>query len=394
LFSCGPSLYRRPHIGNYRTFLYEDILQRYLEYLGYEVVRLISLTDIEDKTILESREKGLSLRDLVEKNRRIFSEDSELLKMRTPTYKACMMVCTSTAIEEAAKLIRKLLEKEYAYYFNHKGRLNVYFDPLKFQGFGKLSKLDMSNWPRKKRRFHRDTYPGTPWNQGDFILWHGYKEGDVDFWETEIGKGRPAWNIQDAATITKYLGSTIDVACGGIDNLTRHHDYTIAIVESASGKNLAPYWLHGQHLFVKGDKMSKSKGNVYYPEDLTKIGYTGEQIRFFLIYAHYRKRLNFTFEKLKNTSKKLDAFRNIIQDLGKARSKETSIRAMKLVNSLRQTFEKHMNRDLAVKDAFDSTFSIVSKLDILNKKGKLSHESACLTLSNLRRINDVLQVVF
>lgn len=394
IFTCGPSVYRQPHIGNYRTFLYEDLLQRYLEYLGYDVVRLISLTDIEDKAIAEAEKEEVSVKELAERNRRIFSEDSELLRMRSPTYSACMMACSSTAVEETAKLIKNLLEKGYAYYYKYKGRRNVYYDPLKFEGFGKLSKLDLSRWPKKKRRFHKDTYPGTPWNMGDFILWHGYKESDADYWDTEIGKGRPAWNIQDAATITKYLGFNVDAACGEIDNLTRHHDYTIAIVEGVSEEELAHYWLHGQHLFVEGKKMSKSKGNVYYPNDLIRMGYTGEHIRFFLIYGHYRKRLNFTLEKMKRTSRKLDVFKNMVRSLEKAKSKEPSRKAKKLVDHLITVFEKDMNDDLNVKAAFNGLFSVVKKLDNLRKRGKLSHEDARTATDKLRKIDSVLQIVF
>jgi len=358
------------------------------------VVRLISLTDIEDKAIVEAEKEGVSVKELAERNMRIFSEDSELLRMKNPTYSACMMACSSTAVEEAAKLIKTLLQKGYAYYYKHKGRRNVYFDPLKFRGFGKLSRLDMSKWPKKKRRFHKDNYPGTPWNLGDFILWYDYKDGDADYWDTEIGRGRPAWNIQDAATITKYLGLTVDVACGGIDNLTRHHDYTIAIVEGVSGEELAHYWLHGQHLFVDGKKMSKSKGNVYYPNDLVKMGCTGEHMRFFLIYGHYRKRLNFTLTKMKRISRRLDAFKNMVRSLEKAESKKPSQKVKKFVDDLIRVFESYMNDDLNVRAAFDALFSVVKKLDDLRKRGKLGYEDACTTTDRLRKIDSVLQVVF
>ena len=394
MFTCGPSVYRRPHIGNYRTFLYEDLLQRYLEYLGYDVVRLISLTDIEDKAIVEAEKEGVSVKELAQRNRRIFLEDSELLRMKKPTYSACMMACSSTAVEEVAKLIKTLLEKGYAYYYEHKGRRSAYYDPLRFKGFGKLSKLDMNRWPKKKRRFHKDTYPGTPWNKGDFILWHGYKEGDADYWDTEIGRGRPAWNIQDAATIAKYLGLSVDVACGGIDNLVRHHDYTIAIIEGVSGEEFAHYWFHGQHLFVDGKKMSKSKGNVYYTNDLVRMGYTGEQIRFFLIYEQYRKRLNFTLEKMQRTSKKLDTFKNMLRSFERAESEEPSKKARKLVDELITAFEKNMNDDLNVKAAFDALFSLVSKLDNLRSKGKLSYEDARTATDKLRKIDSVIQIIY
>ncbi len=394
MFTCGPSVYRQPHIGNYRTFLYEDLLQRYLEYLGYDVTRLISLTDIEDKAIVEAEKEHVSVKELAERNRRIFLRDSELLRIKSPTYSACMMACSSTAVEEAAKLIKNLLEKDCAYYYKHKGRRNAYYDPLKFEDFGKLSKLDMSKWPRKKRRFHKDTYPGNRWNRGDFILWHGYKEGDADYWDTEIGKGRPAWNIQDAATITKYLGFTVDIACGGIDNLARHHDYTIAIVEGVSGEEFAHYWFHGQHLFVDGKKMSKSKGNVYYPSDLVRMGYTGEHIRFFLIYGHYRKRLNFTLKKMKRASQKLDLFKNMVRSLEKAKSEESSGKAKKLVDYLLLAFEKNMNNDLNVKDAFDTLFSTLKKLDNLRKRGKLSYKDARTATDKIRKIDNVLQIIY
>lgn len=134
----------------------------------------------------------------------------------------------------------------------------------------------MTKWPKKRRRFHKDTYPGTPWNMGDFILWHGCPKSGICY-ETQIGTGRPAWNIQDAAIVTKHLGFEIDVACGGIDNLVRHHDYNVAIVEAVSGRQFARYWLHGAHLYVDGKKMSKSKGNVYYPKDLQARGCSGRR---------------------------------------------------------------------------------------------------------------------
>lgn len=394
MFTCGPSVYRRPHIGNYRTFLLEDLLLRYLEYMGHEVVRLISITDIEDKAIDEAERRGVSVRDLASENIGIFSDESRLLRMRSPTYKACMMACSSTAVDEATQLIKTLLQRGVAYFHQYKDRRNVYFDPLKFAEFGKLSKLDMRRWPKKKRRFHKDNYPGTPWNQGDFVLWHGCREGEANCWDTEIGNGRPAWNIQDAASIAKYLGLAIDLACGGVDNLVRHHDYTISIIESISGESLANYWFHVKHLFVDGKKMSKSRGNVHYVDDLVQMGYTGNHIRFFLIYGHYRKRLNFTLEKMKSASLKLDALRNMVRRLGESKARETRSKTKELAGRILTDFEKQMNNDLSVKAALDSVFQAISKLDILRKRGKLRSEDAHHVLVNLRKIDEVLQVIF
>jgi cysteinyl-tRNA synthetase len=390
MYTCGPSTYQRAHIGNYRTFLFEDILQRYLEYLGYRVTRLITLTDVEDKAIAEAKKENLSLEELTQRNEAKFFQDFELLKIKVPDY----TVKASTVVDQAAQLIKTLEEKGYAYWHRHKGAENAYFDPLKFEGFGKLAHLDMRKWPRKKRRFHLDTYPGTPWNRGDFILWHGCKKGDSVCWDTEIGKGRPAWNIQDAAMVTKHLGFAIDVACGGVDNLVRHHDYTLAVAEAVSGRAFARYWLHGAHLFVDGKKMSKSRGNVYYPADLLAKGFRNDHVRFFLIYGQYREKLNFTWKKLAETSRKLDAFKAMVKDLEKAESVNSSEKAKKLAASIVSGFEAHMNDDLGVKAAFDEIFGLISALHEFKKQGRLGLEDANSALANLKKIDSVLQIIF
>ncbi len=390
MYTCGPSTYQRPHIGNYRTFLFEDVLQRYLEYLGYKVTRLITLTDVEDKALAQAKKEARSVEELTSQHEDTFFKDFTLLKIKVPDY----TVRASTVVDQAAKLTATLVKKGLAYWHRHEGAENAYFDPLKFGGFGKLTRLDMSKWPKKKRRFHKDTYPGTPWNRGDFILWHSCKKGDSACWETEIGKGRPAWNIQDAAMVTKHLGFTLDVACGGVDNLVRHHDYTIAVAEGVSGKQFARYWLHGAHLFVDGKKMSKSKGNVYYPADLSAKGYRNDHVRFFLIYGQYRKKLNFTWKKLAETSRRLDAFKGMVQDLENAEVAHSSERAKKLAVSIVSGFEEDMDNDLDVKAAFDALYATVAALHKLMKQGKLSAEEAKAAVNGLRRVNSVLQVIF
>jgi cysteinyl-tRNA synthetase len=390
MYTCGPSTYQRAHIGNYRTFLFEDILQRYLGYSGYKVTRLITLTDVEDKAIAESKKANLPLEDLTKQNEEKFFRDFELLQIKVPNY----TVRASTVVDQAAKLTKALVEKDLAYWYTHEGAENAYFNPLTFEGFGKLTGLDMSKWPRKKRRFHRDTYPGTPWNRGDFVLWYGCKKGDSACWKTEIGRGRPAWNIQDAAMVTKHLGFAIDVACGGIDNLVRHHDYTLAVAEGVSGKRFAQYWLHGAHLFVDGKKMSKSKGNVYYPADLLAKGFRNDHARFFLIYGRYRKKLNFTWENLAETSRKLDAFKRMVEDLEKAESASSSEKAKKLAASIVSGFEACMDEDLDLKAAFDTLYTTVTALHNLMKQRKLNAKDAKAALNGLRRVDTVLQVIF
>lgn len=390
MYTCGPSTYQRSHIGNYRTFLFEDILQRYLEYLGYRVTRLITLTNVEDKAIAQAQKENVTVDELTSRNEAVFFKNFELLHIKRPDY----TVRASTIVDQAVDLIKALMEKGIAYKYTYESVENVYYDPLKFKGFGKLAHLDLSNWPKQKRRFHKDTYPGTPWNRGDFVLWHGCNRDEAVYWDTEVGRGRPAWNIQDASMVTKHLGFTVDVACGGIDNLVRHHDYTIAVAEGVSGKQFARFWLHGAHLFADGKKMSKSIGNVYYPEDLTAKGYRSDHVRFFLIYGHYSKRMNFTFKKLDETSKKLDHFKSMVQSIETAKSSNPSNSGKGLADSVTSSFEQCMDNDLQVKTAFDMLYNIVSKLFRLLEKGKLSSADATKTIEGLKKVDSVLQVIF
>jgi cysteinyl-tRNA synthetase len=307
IFTCGPSVYRTPHIGNYRTFLYEDILQRYLELLGYRVKRVINFTDVEDKAIQEAEEKGITLDRLTGPVIEQFHRDCERLHIKLPS----SIPRSSTSVAEAAMVIKILLDKGVAY---RHGR-NIYFDPLKYPKFGELFGLDMARWPGKKVRFSKDTYNGLRWNLGDFILWHGYRDGDKVFWDTEIGRGRPAWNVQDAAMIYKEHGTRADICCGGIDNLYRHHDYNRAIMEAVSGGEFAHYWLHGEHVVYDGKKMSKSMGNVVYPQDFFNKGYSAEELRFFLISGHYRKRLNYTENNFGKAVALLKRLKNNIREV-------------------------------------------------------------------------------
>jgi len=388
MYTCGPSIYQLPHIGNYRTFLFEDVLLRYLEYLGCRVERTLFITDVEDKAISEAEKEGTTLKELTERNAETFLEELKKLGAEKPTY----IPRSSTSVDEAVQVIETLLKKGYAYWY--KG--NVYFDPLKFNGFGRLYRLDMTKWPKERRHFHKDTYPGNRWNLGDFILWHGYKKGDKVCWNTRLGRGRPAWNVQDPAMAMQSLGFKADIYCGGVDNIIRHHDYVIAVVEIITGEQFARYWLHGEHLFVDGKKMSKSRGNIIYPKDLIERGCEWQHIRFFLINGYYRKRLNFTFDKFKKACDRLHQFKNMVAILQniKATVKKSNPKTKKLVARLKKDFENYMNNDLHVKDAFDALFKRVSKLVSLAKKGMVSGEEAEEAVTTLKSIDQVLQIIF
>lgn len=381
IFTCGPSVYQRAHIGNFRTFLFEDILVRYLEYSGYRVKRGMNFTDVEDKVIAEAESRGMSPQRLTDQNIEEFVREMNLLKIKIPEY----MIRASEAVEESVEIIEKLLHLGIAYW--HEG--NVYFDPSKFPRFGELYGLDMTRWPRKKKRFHRDTYPGMRWNLGDFILWHGEKKSGVLCWETRIGKGRPSWNIQDPSVLYKIFDKTLSIYCGGFDNLFRHHDYTRAILESVRPYPMAKYWLHGRHLLVDGKKMSKSRGNIFYTDTILNEGYSIEELRFFLIYGRYRTELNYSKETMAFAAEKLRKFKKTAEALGDIGTRATGA-GRKATEEIKKIFAGSMDEDLDLKQAFDKVDEFLSKLDLRD----LEPEVAAGFLKGLKEIDKVLGVIF
>lgn len=383
LFTCGPSVYQRAHIGNFRTFLFEDVLIRYLEYSGYSVKRGMNFTDVEDKAILEAEAREKSLKALTDENIDSFLKEMKLLRMKIPDYP----VRASEAVDQSVDIVEKLLSLKVAYWY----RGNVYFDPLKFPRFGVLFGLDMAKWPAKKRRFHKDTYPGLNWNLGDFILWHGCRKGDMTCWDTRIGRGRPSWNIQDPSMVSKYFHETLSIYCGGFDNLYRHHDYSIAILESIRPYPMARFWLHCYHLVVNGQKMSKSKGNIYYTDTLLNQGYDMDQIRFFLIYSHYRKKLNFSDHAMGLTTNRLKAFKEVIKALEGSTGRNTDASPDEnAIGEIKAIFAERMDNDLDVQGAFDALYNFLVDANIK----ELAPSIASGYLKGLKEIDQVLQVLF
>ena len=381
IFTCGPSVYQRSHIGNFRTFLFEDVLVRYLEYSGYKVQRGMNFTDLEDKAFEEAERKKTSVRVLADKNIKEFMREMKLLNMKIPDYTP--RASDTDNVMQAADVIGPLIDLEVAY--RYKG--NIYFDPKKFKGFGRLYGLDMSQWPSKKRRFHRDTYRGLHWNYGDFILWHGYKKGDAVSWDTRIGRGRPAWNVQDAGIVSRYLHETLSIYCGGVDNLFRHHDYSLAILEAIRPYPMARFWLHCQHLFVKGSKMSKSKGNIYYTDALLNKGYSPAEIRFFLIYGHYRERLDYSENNMRDAADKLRLVKKSMAGIiKKGRSGRSSTT---IAQKIRRIFVGHMDNDLDVRSAFDGISHVLSAAANSDKK----YDPAAIA-KELKKIDKVLNIIF
>lgn len=385
IFTCGPSVYQRAHIGNFRTFLFEDIVVRYLEYAGYNVKRGMNYTDVEDKAVQEAYRRHVSVAELTSANIKEFQQEMKALGMKIPDY----FPRASENIANAVAIIETLLAKGIAY---RQGR-NIYFDPLKFPGFGKLYGLDMKKWPRRKRRFHLDTYPGMRWNLGDFILWHGCVPQERACWVTPIGNGRPSWNVQDPSMILPYFQETLSIYIGGIDNLIRHHDYIIAVLESVRPYPVARYWLHCRHLYVDGKKMSKSAGNIVYTTDVAGNGFTLRELRFFLIYNHYRDRVNYTGKNMKAAAALLKDTRSLITKIADAEKRNSPAgealaqdRHAPIAQELKTAFNAGMENDLNVKEAFDGMRAV------LVKAGSAAANSSALEA--LRDIDRVLGVLF
>ncbi|MBF0558223.1 MAG: hypothetical protein HQL08_05540 [Nitrospirae bacterium] len=387
MFTCGPSVYQRSHIGNFRTFIFEDILVRYLEYLGYTVRRGMNFTDVEDKAVAEAGLQGTTLKKLAEKNIKIFLKEMGLLAMKIPDF----LPKASESVEEAVEIIRHLIKHSVAYWY----RGNVYFDPLSFPEFGKLYGLDMKRWPRKKKRFHKDTYPGIQWNLGDFVLWHGGKEGDSVYWDTKIGKGRPSWNIQDPGMVVRCFRETLSFFCGGIDNLYRHHDYNLAILESLRdypGCRFQPasrYWLHCHHLRINGQKMSKSKGNIHYIETLQALGYTPREMRFFLIYGHYRRTLNYSDQAIRAAVEKLRHVTRVIAALERKGLRHKPAPCV-ISRTILADFGEHMDEDLNVRQSFDGIYNSVMHASV----SSVGPGEAVAIVNALKRTDEVLKVLF
>jgi cysteinyl-tRNA synthetase len=381
VFTCGPSVYQRSHVGNFRTFLFEDIVVRYLEYLGYQVERGMNFTDIEDKAIKEAKKRNTSVKAITDQNVATFLEEMVALRIRKPDF----LPRASEAIDRAVEIIERLVDLKIAYWYGG----NCYFDPLKYPGFGELYGLDMKKWPKHKKRFHKDTYSGMRWNRGDFVLWHGYQEGDTEYWDTRIGKGRPAWNIQDPSMISHHYDETLSIYCGGIDNLIRHHDYTRAVLESIRPYPMARYWLHCHHLHVDGKKMSKSIGNILYTDTLLEKGYDLSEIRFFLLYGHYRKKLNYSDKRMQSVTEQLRRFKEQVKRI-EDRTGPTTDADTEQARKIKEAFQERMDDDLDVKGAFDNLVSLVSGMDLKNS----SPNTASGVIKALKEVDEVFQVIF
>ena len=357
IYSCGPTVYNVPHIGNFRSFLFFDLIKRYLSFLGYEVTHVMNITDVDDKIILRCNEENQDLKDLTSHYAKMFIDDSKKLGIDIPDH----LPYATDHIPEMIDLIKLLIEKKYAYKTNNG---SVFFNINSFGDYGKLSKINM-NQLESTKRVSDDDYDKK--NPQDFALWKEWKfeDGDI-FWNSPWGNGRPGWHIECSAMSIKYLGNEFDIHCGGVDLQFPHHENEIAQSICSTGKKFARTWLHCEHLLVNGAKMSKSLGNFYTLGDLFSKGYSAKAIRYLLTSSHYRQKIDLTDKNLKGAEKtvrRLQEYNRRLLNISKGNI--GSIK--KTESSILDQFTLSMNNDLNVAEGlaviFDWVRSINRKLD-------------------------------
>ena len=310
IYCCGPTVYGPAHIGNFRTFLVQDVLRRTLECAGFNVRHVRNITDVDDKTIRESRKLGITLKEFTAKWEDKFHQDCKKLNMLPPTVEPR----ATEHIGEQLEMVSTLVAKGFAYPVKDG---SVYFKISAFPEYGQLAGLDREHMSTQSTNSagevnNADEYERE--NVSDFALWKGRKPEDGEnFWKSPWGEGRPGWHIECSAMSRKYLGDTFDLHGGGIDLCFPHHENEIAQSQCATGKSpYVRYWFHSAHLMVEGQKMSKSLGNLFTLDQLVEKGYTPAQIRYALISGHYRQQLNFTFKGLDDAKSALAKMRKLL----------------------------------------------------------------------------------
>ena len=352
LYTCGPTVYDFAHIGNFRTFIFEDLLKRWLTHIGYDVTHIMNITDVDDKTIAMAKNQNVSLNIITERYTEQFMNDLKWLKI-LPANKYPR---ATKSIDKMIKIIENLIDKGHAY-VEPDG--SVYFSISTFPEYGKLTKVIMKG-QTKSNRIKDDEYDKN--SPQDFALWKGWKKEDGEIgWDAPWGKGRPGWHIECSAMSCENLGNHFDIHCGGVDNMFPHHENEIAQSTCFSGEKFVNYWLHSEFLLVDGGKMSKSLGNCYTISDLIKKGFTAESIRYQLLAGHYRTKISFSIKKKRESDKvvnRINEFRSLLFDLG-----AQNIKRKQLPDSY-YDFVEAMNDDLNTPKAlgiFHSWMREVSK---------------------------------
>ncbi|HDP68365.1 MAG TPA: cysteine--tRNA ligase [Candidatus Marinimicrobia bacterium] len=383
MYTCGPTVYNYAHIGNFRAYIFEDLLRRYLKFKGYDVTQVMNITDVDDKIIRDANRSEKSIQEFTKPYREAFFEDLATLGIERAEY----YPAATEHIDEMVTLIQAIIERGYAYRTEDG---SVYFRVSGFPGYGKLAHLDIGEMKRGER-VQSDEYKKEEIR--DFALWKGWKEEDGPvYWETAIGKGRPGWHIECSAMSMKYLGEHFDIHTGGVDNIFPHHENEIAQSEAATGVPFVNYWLHCAHLMVEGDKMSKSAGNFYRLRELLDRGIDAKAIRYVLLSTHYRQKLNFTFEKVTAAAKSITRLRDFRKSLDQP-CPPGLVQIDRIVSKFRDDFEAALDDDLNISGALGALFSFVHEINNYRNITPLTAADSEAVRNFLERVDSILNVL-
>jgi cysteinyl-tRNA synthetase len=382
MYSCGPTVYNYAHIGNLRTFTFNDTLRRWLSCRGFALHHVMNITDVEDKIIRKSMELGQTLREYTAKYEQFFLEDMDTLRLQRPE----QVVRATEHIPEMVELIEQLQAKGFTYESDG----SVYYRIAKFPGYGKLSHNDFSGI-QAGARVDVDEYEKD--DARDFVLWKSRK-GEEPYWDAPFGGGRPGWHIECSAMAMRYLGETLDIHTGGVDLAFPHHENEIAQSEGATGKPFARFWIHCEHLNVDMQKMSKSLGNIYTLRELMEMGHAPEALRFTLMSVPYRKKLNFTLDSLKGAQTSIDRLRNYklrleTDKLAEGVSADTEALTAKALAK----FEESLDDDLNTAEALAAVFEYVRETNTMLDGGTFLAGNRAGALDLLARFDMVFDVI-
>jgi cysteinyl-tRNA synthetase len=382
IYVCGPTVYSRAHIGNFRTFVATDILRRTLKLLGHEVLEVMNVTDVDDRIIQLASAGKTDLREFTEAPMKAYLEDMATLRMEIPE----VMPKATEHVPEMVALIERLTARGHTYTVDG----SVYFRIASFPSYGRLSRLDVSGI---KAGVRVDTDKYEKEDARDFVLWK--LKGDEPpwaQWDASFGRGRPGWHIECSAMSMKYLGETIDIHCGGIDLIFPHHENEIAQSECGTGRRFARHWMHVDHLLIENETMSKSKGNVYGIPDLLAKGFRPDQIRYMLTQSHYRKAFNFTWEGLAQVETALGRIHTFWNRLLEETSGPFAVAGEAAVGAARSAlarFEEALANDLNTPEALAAVHGLVSEGNTLADDGLVNAGGAKVLLDALMRMDRV-----
>ncbi len=388
MYTCGPTIYNFAHIGNFRTYVMQDLLRRAILYFGMKVKQAMNLTDVDDKTIKGAIEQNISLKEFTEPFGKAFFEDLQTLNIQPAEY----YPKATDYIPEMIRIIEELLKKKIAYKSENG---SIYFAIRQFPTYGKLSHLCLHDLQFNASGDNiADEYEKQ--NASDFVLWKTYdptRDGNI-YWESPFGKGRPGWHIECSAMSMKLLGETIDLHCGGVDLTFPHHENEIAQSEGCSGKKFVYHWFHVEHLLVDHKKMSKSLKNFYTLRDLLNLGFSGQEVRYLLLSSHYRMQLNFTFASLNAAKASLERIKTLVARLQDIHTDaKNSHHVIDLLQKAGTQFQEALADDLNMPIAMATLFDLIRDLNSLADQQALGQYDAKEALKLLQKWDQVLGVL-